>query len=453
MNQKLSRWTREVRKYLFASPVFNREADRNWALDEFRRQVDTCISAPFGEVDARSRAARIGGAYLARDTAGRLEVLRLLLTDFGVDQAAVDTCLRAFQQAPADARELAAVALREALKPRRLALLTRFTSLKDGVKFLVDMRTELLDVLREEPGLKALEQDLAGLFSLWFDPGFLDIQRVTWSSSASLLEKLMAYEANHSIISWQDLKNRLDGDRRCYTLFHPRMPQEPLAILHVALCRGVATNVQALLDVNSPPTDPELADTAVFYSVTSPQRGLLGISFGEFIIKQAVKDLRSELPDLDTFVTLSPVPGFRKWLEQNLDTGDVAALPFSPAALGEAIDIVASGQQPSWRAELEQLLQRKCLLYLTTLANGRPLNSVTRFHLRNGAYIHRVNFMGDRSANGLASSAGMMVNYGYNLKGMERNLVHLHQGKLPVAGGLLKAAKQSGLDSSHLVAV
>jgi len=451
VNQKLNRWTDSVRNYLFASPVFNRESRKTWGIGDFRREIETCIQAPFGEVDARSRVAGLGAAYLALAPPARLEVLRLLVAEFGIDGTEVDACITAYQGADEGTRDRAAAALREAVKPRRMALLTRFTSLSDGVKFLVDMRSQLLG--SDDPALKTLDADLKELFQLWFDPGFLDIQRITWNSSASLLEKLMDYEANHSIISWRDLKNRLDGDRRCYTLFHPRMPQEPLAILHVALCRGMAANVQELLDVTSPMADPEQVDTAVFYSVTSPQKGLLGISFGEFIIKQAVKELRAELPDLSTFVTLSPVPGFRAWLENHLEEQDFSRLPFAVASLGTALDSIARGERPEWHGEFANLLQRKCLEYLTTLHKGRPINPVTRFHLRNGACIQRINFMGDTSANGIASGAGMMVNYGYNLKHLESNLLRLHQGKLAVSNALLKAARQAGLEVAQLAGV
>jgi malonyl-CoA decarboxylase len=453
VNQKLSRWGSNVRKYLFTAPLNQRGVKEAWDLGDFRRSVEFCIKAPFGEVDARHRAAELGAAYTAGDQDLQREVLIMLTEKFGNDDALIDKHIKLYQAADDSNRKQAATALREALKPRRFALLTRFTSLVDGVRFLVDMRTQILELLRAGDKLATLDADLTELFRLWFDPGFLDVQRVTWSSSASLLEKLMEYEANHSIVSWQDLKNRLDGDRRCYTLFHPRMPEEPLAILHVALTRGIASNVQHLLDVKMSYTDPEDADTAVFYSITSPQKGLRGISFGEYLIKQAVKELRSELPDLNTFVTLSPAPGFRPWLEKNFAVDDFANLPFSAATFDSALTSLKANNKPIWIGELEQLLTRKCLQYLTTMEGGRPINPVARFHLRNGAYIHRINLFGDMSENGLRSAAGMMVNYGYSLKHMEENLTTLHSGKLPVASVLVKSARQLALEVEHLVSV
>jgi len=451
VNKKISRWKKSVR-YLF-DPSRTREQQKAWSLDDFRREATNCVEARFGEVDARKRAALFGMAYDSQNKESRKAVLKMLVDEFGVDAARVSKQIEAFQGAEDQTLDTRSAKLREALKPRRQAILTRFTSLNDGVKFLVDMRAELLDLSREDESFKVLDKELAEIFELWFDPGFLDIQRVTWSSSASLLEKLMEYEANHSIISWQDLKNRLDGDRRCYTLFHPRMREEPLAILHVALNEGIATNVQKLLDVESELTNPQSADTAVFYSVTSPQKGLRGISFGEIIIKQAVRELRSELPDLKMFVTLSPVPGFRKWLGSNLAAEDFAGLPFTMDTLDNAIKIASVDKKQDWVPTLEKLLTGKCLEYLTTVENGRPINPVTRFHLRNGAYIHKLNYMGDTSANGLGSAAGMMVNYGYNLKEMENNLIRLHQGRLTLASHLVRQSKQIGLGTSNLEAI
>ncbi len=453
VNKKLLRWTGNVRDYLFTKPAMQRSDRGQWSLAHFRRQIEQCIEAPLGEMEARKQAAAIGTAWVHSDSQRRREVLVLLANEFGPDRTAIEAGIEAWRRADEAGTgiDAAAANLREALKPGRVHLLTRFTSLPDGVKFLVDLREELLTCIGEDPGLRALDDDLRALFLMWFDQGFLDIQRITWHSSASLLEKLMEYESIHSIVSWQDLKNRLDRDRRCYTLFHPRMPNEPLAILHVALTREVVTNVQQLLQVDTPPEEANAANTAVFYSVTSPQQGLKGISFGEYIIKQAVRELQAELPNLETFVTLSPIPGFRLWLEKNLEESDYQNLPVGPESLGPALDKVAKGEKPDWLPALERLMHRKCLEYLTsTDERGRPLNPVTRFHLRNGAFIQRINFMGDRSDNGLRSACGMMVNYGYNLKTLENNLAHIHEGRLAVSSKLLRQARSDKLETEHL---
>ena len=223
-------------------------------------------------------------------------------------------------QAAADPAELAIAkaALRRALEPPRLRLLTQFTSIPDGRKFLVDLRGFLLKVRRDDKLLAALDADLRGLLAAWFDIGFLELHRIDWNSPAVLLEKLVGYEAVHEIRSWRDLKNRLDSDRRCYAFFHPRMPGEPLIFVEVALVKGLAGSVQRLLDEKAPLLDPREADTAIFYSISNCQQGLAGISFGNFLIKRVVEELSGELRSLKTFATLSPIPGFRAWLDEKL---------------------------------------------------------------------------------------------------------------------------------------
>src|SRR5690606_7075814 len=204
-------------------------------------------------------------------------------------------------------------------EPPRMALLTQFNALQEGVKFLVDMRGELMTLVREDPDLRGLEADLKRLLASWFDVGFLDLRRITWHAPASLLEKLINYEAVHEIRSWADLKNRLDSDRRCYAFFHPRMPDEPLIFVEVALVTGMAADVHVLLDEQSPVEDPALADTAIFYSISNAQKGLAGISFGNFLIKRVVDDLSGEFKNLRTFATLSPIPGFCRWLHARIE--------------------------------------------------------------------------------------------------------------------------------------
>ena len=206
-------------------------------------------------------------------------------------------------------------ALRIALEPPRLKLLTQFTSIPDGRKFLVDLRGFLLKARGTDKLLTALDADLRGLLGAWFDIGFLELQRIDWNSPAALLEKLVDYEAVHAIRSWRDLKNRLESDRRCYAFFHPRMPGEPLIFVEVALVKGLAGSVQDLLDEKAPVLDPAKADTAIFYSISNCQAGLTGISFGNFLIKRVVEELSAEFRNLKTFATLSPIPGFRRWLD------------------------------------------------------------------------------------------------------------------------------------------
>jgi malonyl-CoA decarboxylase len=408
--------------------------------DDARRlvqRIEECLANRGGEVTARARAAEIGRAYLALSPTGRRRFLNLLADNFGPDRERIDAAIAAYQSATdRSAVSAAVVDLREASVPPRVRLLTQLTSLPDGFKFLVDLRAELLKHLAGDKTLAGLDRDLQTLFTAWFDIGLLTLERITWDSPAALLEKLIAYEAVHEIRSWTDLKNRLDADRRCYAFFHPRMPGEPLIFVEVALVAGMADNIQKLLDESAPHVDPQTADAAIFYSISNTQTGLRGISFGNFLIKRVVDDLSHELPKIKTFATLSPIPGFRAWLDRNLAEGDGALLTAPELARLAQVPLVAvhrhglrsllgdlAWPQDTATAEaLAPILRRLCARYLLQeKSNGKPLDSVARFHLANGARIERLNWLADTSAKGLQESAGLMVNYLYRLAEIETN--------------------------------
>src|SRR5438132_10408506 len=284
--------------------------------DRLRQQMLSCLDGRGGEVTARARAADLGRTYLLLESDGRERFLQLLASEFDVDRAEIDRCCRALiNTAGADERAAAERAVRAALEPPRITLLRRFNALPEGVKFLVDRRAELIDLGHRDPLLADLAEDLKRLLANWFDIGFLELRRITWESSAALLEKLMAYEAVHEIRGWTDLKNRLEADRRCFAFFHPRMPDEPLIFVEVALVSGIAGNIHALLDEAAPVGNPQAADTAIFYSISNCQQGLVGISLGDFLIKRVVDALATELPRLKNFATLSPLPNFCAWLK------------------------------------------------------------------------------------------------------------------------------------------
>jgi malonyl-CoA decarboxylase len=408
-------------------------------LDRVRRQMRECLESRGGEVSARARAAALGRAYLALDATGRKRFLTVMAEDFEPDSAAIDEAIRALRAATdRRAQQDARAALRQALESPRLRLLTQFNALPEGVKFLVDMRAEILSFLPQKPTLAPLERDLKGLLATWFDIGFLELKRIAWDSApATLLEKLIAYEAVHAIGGWEDLKNRLDSDRRCFAFFHPRMPSEPLIFVEVALTHGLADNVGELLDKSAPVQNPRDADTAIFYSISNAQKGLAGISFGGFLIKRVADSLSAEFKGLKTFATLSPVPGFLAWLEGvKGDEGTALLLPEeiarmteagiaaeTPAALANALrgkDWVSD----SARVEaLREPLLRLCARYLAREKAGakRALDPVAHFHLTNGARLERINWLADTSAKGLAQSAGIMVNYLYRLGDIEDN--------------------------------
>jgi malonyl-CoA decarboxylase len=392
-------------------------------------QMQACLAGRGGEVSARNRAAKLAQTYLSQDEAGRAAFLRTL-AGFDSDPDAVAAAYAKVQSAadPAE-RATAKAALRRALEPPRLKLLTQFTSIPDGRKFLVDLRGSLLKVRGTDKLLTALDADLRGLLAAWFDIGFLELQRIDWNSSAALLEKLVDYEAVHAIRSWRDLKNRLDSDRRCYAFFHPRMPREPLIFVEVALVKGLAGSVQALLDEKAPVQDPSQADAAIFYSISNCQAGLAGISFGNFLIKRVVEELSGEFRNLKTFATLSPIPGFRRWLDPLLAKDDPKLLSDDesaslasafPAETGCMALAGILGKRHWWRDDAlrktaEPVLVRLAARYLIAEANGmRARDPVAHFHLSNGARVERLNMVGDTSDKGAKESATLMVNYLYD---------------------------------------
>ncbi|MBR9970769.1 malonyl-CoA decarboxylase [Magnetospirillum sulfuroxidans] len=406
-------------------------------LDRLRPQLRGCLDGKGGEVSARARAAALGREYLSLSAEGRRRFLKLVADEFGPDPEAVDQAIAALQQAPADKRAGVEQRLREVLEPPRLRLLTQFNALPEGVKFLVDLRAELAGMAKGDAGLRALENDLKGLLSAWFDVGFLELRRLTWASPANVLEKLIAYEAVHTIQGWDDLKNRLDSDRRLYGFFHPRMPAEPLIFVEVALVQGLSGDIQQLLDLNAPAGNPDTADTAIFYSINNAQRGLNGISFGNFLIKRVVEELTREFKNLKNFATLSPIPGFCPWLESRLAEGEAGLLSgIEHRALAQISNgLTAKGSlkallaDPAWVADdhlaetLRGPLMRLAARYLAEERKSgvRALDPVAHFHLSNGARIERINWRADTSAKGLSQSCAMMVNYLYKLDDIEAN--------------------------------
>lgn len=397
--------------------------------ESIEAQMRACLDGRGGEVSARNRAAKLAEAYLESDEDGRRAFLRTL-AGFDSDPEAVAKAYAAVQSAadPAE-RATAKAALRRALEPPRLKLLTQFTTIPDGRKFLVDLRAFLLRVRREDKLLAALEADLKGLLAAWFDIGFLELSRIDWNSPAALLEKLVDYEAVHVIRSWRDLKNRLEADRRCYAFFHPRMPGEPLIFVEVALVRGLSGSVQSLLDEKAPELDPRQADTAIFYSISNCQRGLSGISFGNFLIKRVVEELSTEFRNLRAFSTLSPIPGFHRWLGELplapkpvvFSEEERAALQAAEPAEDGLASLLAIVNRRGWwrdatlRKAAEPVLVRLCARYLLNESNGkRARDPVAHFHLSNGARVERINPLGDTSEKGAKESATLMVNYLYD---------------------------------------
>ena len=422
------------------------------------QQMRSCLDGRAGGVTARARAAELGRTYLSLDSGGRERFFKLLAREFDVDHDEIKRRCEALIKAsePVE-RSTGERALRDALEPPRITLLRQFNVLPEGVKFLVDRRAELIDLGRRDPLLAGLEDDLKRLLANWFDIGFLELKRITWESPAALLEKLMVYEAVHEIRGWTDLKNRLDADRRCFAFFHPRMPDEPLIFVEVALVSGMAGDIHALLDETAPIGDPQAADAAIFYSISNCQRGLAGISFGDFLIKRVVDALAIELPRIKTFATLSPVSGFRAWLEREAHAKPGGLLlPAERAAtesLGEQAqeeNLMALLDQEDWYNDqriaevLREPLIRLCARYLIRerAPSGRALDPVAHFHLSNGARVERLNWLGDVSPKGLQQSAGIMVNYLYRLGEIEVNHeAYRGEGRVAASSALRNLAR------------
>jgi malonyl-CoA decarboxylase len=317
------------------------------------------------------------------------------------------------------------------------------------MRFLVDLRAELLPHLKGNKRLQALDAELENLFSTWFDVAFLELRGISWDSPASLIEKLIKYEAVHDIRSWADLKNRLDSDRRCYGFFHPSLPNEPLIFVEVALLNEMADNIMPLLDESAAPEDLQKSTVAIFYSISNTQGGLKGVSFGDSLIKRVVETLKEEFPKLKTFATLSPIPGLRPWLSKNatellgqLNEKELSALgreiSFEPPT---ASHVLAAIEQPqvlealSVKSPLRQFLTRAGAHYLGQAKHGEQvLDPVARFHLGNGARIERINWFADPSAKGIKQSHGLMVNYLYDLKRLDKNRQLLDKGVAPASG-------------------
>lgn len=366
-----------------------------------------------GEISGVHLATDALLAYQTLDTPSRHAFFDILASEFGPDPEQVGRCGDAYRADPSPAH---LTALQRAVESPRQELFRRLNLAPAGTRALVDLRQDLLREIPDHPEWSAVEGDLGHLLTSWFNRGFLTLQRIDWNTSANILEKLIHFEAVHAIQGWQDLHRRLQADRRCFAFFHPALPGDPIIFIEVALTRGMSARIQPLLNPDSPVSDPRAADCAIFYSITNCQEGLRGVPFGSFLIKKVVEDLSAEFPRLKQFATLSPLSGFRSWLNQQA------------RQRAEVAELVAKIDQPDWwsdqsaAGEINQVLEPLCAYYLKCVKQGKePIDSVARFHLRNGARLERINLLADTSVTGIQRSAGLMVNYLYRLADVERN--------------------------------
>jgi malonyl-CoA decarboxylase len=397
------------------------------------RQLSKALLSEGGEASGAALARALVDVYQLLDDDDRQSFHGYLAREFAPNTEQLRAAAEAYLRNPsADAAMLVA----EAAEPPRQELLRRMNMAPRGTASLVAMRAYLASDLKGHPELKPLDADLRHLLASWFNRGFLELRRIDWHTPAAVLEKLIDYEAVHEIQGWDDLRRRLAPDRRCFAFFHPALADEPLIFVEVALVQGIASAIQPLLARDQGAKAETTADTAIFYSISNCQRGLRGISFGNFLIKQVVEDLKQELPKLTRFATLSPVPGFRSWLEKRAQDPDWEMLrPEERSALKDQADdgdleplLLALASRPNWYQDLglasalKAPLMRLCADYLTDPQDGKgPSDPVARFHLGNGAVLERVNFLGNLAPRGLKESFGLMVNYLYDLDRIEAN--------------------------------
>ncbi|MGH1489224.1 MAG: malonyl-CoA decarboxylase domain-containing protein [Acidimicrobiales bacterium] len=456
LNARLSRALRGVRRWRGLSvddaiAVAEDLSDGDWR--RISAEIDAVVERRGGPVAARRRAGTIALTYETLSQEGRRRFFTNLALEYGHDDQLVDDAIDAVIGASSpEERRRAEVDLRDRLRPRSELLLRRLASLDDGLPLLVAMRADLLPHRRSTPELATLDSDLRAILEGLFDVGLLHLQRLTWDTPASFLEKLIQYEAVHAIESWDDLKRRLGVERRCYAFVHPGMPDDPLIFVEVALTKNIARQLEPLLGADQAEPDEQAGggraaaekaadrvvdedslDTAIFYSISNCHEGLAGVSLGDFLIKSVVEELSAELPKLKTFATLSPIPGFHRWLEELVAAGDErlgechATPPFETveelrAVLSEVVQGEPRRESNPTLARLKPVLMRLAAIYLTETKRGdRAADPVAHFHLSNGARVEHLNWMGNPSAVGWERGLSMMVNYRYDLKTIEAN--------------------------------
>lgn len=376
--------------------------------------------------DLISHKGMASGLALARQVVNRycrlkknekLWVLKELNRIAGPDLAEIQNASKKFVQVPSEEN---LSLLSKAIKTKRHKLFSRMMMAPGGARTLLKLRADLLDFMPKNPELKGMDEDLKNLLKSWFNPGFLTLRKIDWNTEAAILEKIIEYEAVHDIKNWNDLKQRLVEDRRCFAYFHPSLEDEPLIFVEVALTRGISSSIQEIFKSEKNAGRP--ANTAIFYSISNCQRGLQNIPLGNFLIKIVVMQLAQDLPAIKTYCTLSPIPGFAKWLKHEMHS-------IKPEFLNEEdFQVLKILDEDGWQnnakkcGEVRKPLSRACAQYLVQAKrDGFPLDPVAKFHFGNGARLYRINWMGNSSANGIEESFGLMVNYLYDPGQIESN--------------------------------
>lgn len=418
--------------------LIRRSAEPGDSLSEITALVADLLSFR-GESVGHQIASKIFQCYRQLDEQSQVRFLNLIADGYGPDPALLQSAIAAYNQ-DASGRNIAA--LRLATDSPRQIFFRRLNLADDGTQALVRLREDAFASRSRIVNFESLDADLSHVITPWFNTGFLELRQMDWTTPANVLHKIISYEAVHEVTGWEDLRRRVEpADRRCFAFFHPRMPDEPLIFVEVALTQQIPETISSVLDEKRRPIAAEEARTAVFYSISNCQEGLRGIPFGNTLIKMVVELLSKQLPNLRTFVTLSPVPGFAGWLAKQLQA-DASIIPSE--AREQLLEL-----GPNWTPQDDRPLLRQALLKAAAAyflqartPDGRPVNSVARFHLGNGAQLERINFGGDLSANGLRQAHGLMVNYLYKGNKIEANARRFAEsGKIAASSEITKLLK------------
>jgi malonyl-CoA decarboxylase len=433
--------------------LIDRTRDRRGPEERSQSLIELCeeLLSGRGEASGVAMAREILARYEELTTGPRIAFFEALAHRFGTDHERIAAAVAAWQRHPA---EDTAADLHVAAEPRRQELFRRLNLAPGGTAALVGMREQLMDALVRREDLATVDADFVHLFSSWFNRGFLVLRHIDWSTPAIVLEKIIRYEAVHEIRDWEDLRCRIDPpDRRCYAFFHPALVDEPLIFVEVALTEEIPDAIAPILAAEREPLPLKRAATATFYSISNCQRGLSGVSFGHFLIKQVVEEISREMPRLSTFVTLSPVPGFARWLAGERAKEHSAALSPEDGAKLKVLDVPRWWEQAGAAEEAREPLLRAAASYFlgARTKRGVPVDPVARFHLGNGARLEQLNWLADVSEKGLSQSYGLMVNYLYDVEEIEKNHEAYAEGRtIVVSASIKRLARHSAL---HLLPV
>ena len=387
--------------------------------NDINKAVDSVMSTS-GEVSSLVYAEHLLNLIEAQDDNNLNKFLKNLLSNYDIDTKKLAQDVKNYSS---ESNEENLIKINHSSEPKWVELFRRLNATSNGTYRLVKLRERIQ--LLNNPELKIFDSGLLNLFKYWFNPSFLVLEKIDWETPANVLEKIIEYEAVHEINSWDDLRARLaPTDRQCFAFFHPLIPDDPLIFVEVALCVGIPKSIQKIIKIDRDEIDIEEANTAIFYSISNCHNGLLGISFGNFLIKKVAKNLKRELPDLNQFLTLSPIPGLMKWMEE-----------YAPITFERCTDKNCSDEE----------LMKKTIQYLTESDrdDGLPNDPVGRFHIGNGASLERINLNADLSEKGLSQSYGIMANYLYDLDVVEENHELFFKNKIVQISNEIKTLKKT----------